>query len=485
MAKFGNKLEALIARNGGAKYRFSKEVGIDRVTLYRFINGERLPGKDVLDRICLALRVSPAEENDLRKLYDRAKIGEDVYERRLLVKELINHINSLRLEQSPPFSHKAVRVGGIGDLVKAVSGSYNVNMLVRDVLDDLAYNAQEKRLWTNTPFEYTFLFAHLRQLYFEMNGSIAIEHAVAFARDAGAHRNPNINLETLANILPFVFCEGSGYQPGYYYSDCMNFDSVFMPYYLFTEKRLLMFSPDYKTAMLVNDPDAVNACRAEFQALRTTPLFRNVNTTVEILGVYQNIFVHSKKTEAIGIEAQPCLTSYFTERIMESVILNELPDRAAFMQALANHVNSAKALNMHSFFTIGGLDDFCESGYIMYSPPQIAMPIETADRLFILKSFRDDVAAGKNNSLVINSSEISVSLNTTVQIYTDSLLLITIANESGMKMCIIDEPSIYEVFSDFLKTLYDSEWVYSKQETLEILDKYIGNLEAQPTEDTA
>ena len=43
-----------------------------------------------------------------------------------------------------------------------------------------------------------------------------------------------------------------------------------------------------------------------------------------------------------------------------------------------------------------------------------------------------------------------------------------------MRMCIIDEPSIYEAFSDFLQNMNNTKLVYSKDETLEILDKYIG-----------
>jgi len=46
-----------------------------------------------------------------------------------------------------------------------------------------------------------------------------------------------------------------------------------------------------------------------------------------------------------------------------------------------------------------------------------------------------------------------------------------------MRICVIDEPSIYDAFYDFLQALRDSKCVYSKQETLDILDKYIREAE--------
>jgi predicted transcriptional regulator len=92
VTQFSNKLETLINKSGSNKYRLSKELGIDRVTLYRFINGERVPKKDVVDKICATLLMSPNEEKELRELYGIARIGDGVYEHRLSVKELISSI---------------------------------------------------------------------------------------------------------------------------------------------------------------------------------------------------------------------------------------------------------------------------------------------------------------------------------------------------------------------------------------------------------
>jgi len=477
MSKFGSKLGALIAQSGSNKYHFSNESGVDRVMLYRFINGDRVPGTDSFEKICKALRISPTEKKELLELYDIARIGEGIYERRLLVKKLVNQINSLHMEQRPATAHKSVIVDGLEDTVKVVSGNYNVNVLVRGVLDDLAYNAQPKRIWTNAPFECAFLFDHLRQLYFETNGTIEIEHAVAFARNAGSHSNPNINLETLANVLPFVFCEGIGYRPGYYYSDSMKYDSVFMPYYLFTEKRLLLLSADCNTAMLINDASAIRACRAEFDALQTTPMFRYINSLEEILEAYLDVWTHTKNPDSIFIEAQPCIVCHTTEDMIEKCIRKELPDRDAIMQALIRHIEFGKSAKAHGYFTVDGLEDFLESGYAMYTPTQTVLPFDIADRLSLLKSFRDDAASGESEAYAINPAEISVALNTSVSLFTNSMLLFAILNESGMRMCVIDEPSIYDAFYDFLQNLHDTKCVYSKQETLDILDKYIEKAE--------
>jgi len=117
------------------------------------------------------------------------------------------------------------------------------------------------------------------------------------------------------------------------------------------------------------------------------------------------------------------------------------------------------------------LEAYSNNGYVY--PPQFTLPLNMSDRLLHLKSLRKDVANDRNNSRVVNISEISVSPNTTVQIYINSSMLFSIVSETGMRLCLINEPSIHEAFRDFFYSLHNTEWVYTKQETLEILDKYI------------
>jgi len=475
--KVWKQIEFTNRENNGNKYRLSKETGIDRVLLYRVINGEREPSKAFVDKVYAGLRLSPADEKKLRELYEIAKIGEDVHERRLLVKELVNHLNSLRMEQKRVESRKAIVVDGLGDRLKVVSGSYNVNMLVRDLLEDLAYNARQQWLRTNIPFDYAFLFDILRHLYFEMNGAINIRHIVTFAKDTNSHRNPNINLETLANMLPFLFCEGNGYQPEYYYPDTMNYNSVFMPYSLFTETRLLMLSSDFKTAMLVNDFDAVNACHATFDAFPVKPLFRYLSNPADQLNVYSDIYSLNDIPDVVGIERQPCWMGYLSEVMVETYIRKGTHNRESVKLPLIRDINCAKSTKISSFFIEDGLNEFISNGYLEYESRQYALPIDVSDRLLILKSFREDIARDRNNSRIINPSEITVSQNTTVQIFINSTVLFSTLHENGRKICFFNESSIYESFSDFFLNIHNTDWVYSKQETLDILDKYIRKLE--------
>ena len=141
---------------------------------------------------------------------------------------------------------------------------------------------------------------------------------------------------------------------------------------------------------------------------------------------------------------------YSSNGMVETYVRRELPGRDTIVQALARHINYGKTTHTHTYFTINGLEDFIFSGYMMYSPPQIAIPFNIADRLFFLKYFRDDIEADICNSRIIDPSEILVSLNTTIQIFTNSTVLISISDDSCIRMCLIDEPGVYEAFSNFL-----------------------------------
>jgi hypothetical protein len=143
------------------------------------------------------------------------------------------------------------------------------------------------------------------------------------------------------------------------------------------------------------------------------------------------------------------------------------------MQGMIAYINQMKAIQIHSFFTVKGLECFIESGYSPTSPPQYALPFDMADRVAFLETFRNDIVEDKSNSRVINSSKISIAPNTSVQLNINSSINFAIMDESGMMACYIDESSINEAFSDFLLNLHETDYVYSKRETLEILDKHI------------
>ena len=75
-------------------YGLAQNSKIDRSSLYKFLNGERLPASlAVLNRLMEALRLSPTQSSELRTAYDISRMGEESYQRRRNTVEFLNDFN--------------------------------------------------------------------------------------------------------------------------------------------------------------------------------------------------------------------------------------------------------------------------------------------------------------------------------------------------------------------------------------------------------
>lgn len=80
MSVFSQKLQALIQpridKGQLTIYGLARNSKIDRSSLYKFINGERLPAStEILSRLVDALRLSPTQAFELRAAYDISRMG--------------------------------------------------------------------------------------------------------------------------------------------------------------------------------------------------------------------------------------------------------------------------------------------------------------------------------------------------------------------------------------------------------------------------
>ena len=65
------------------------EVGMDRVTIFRYVKGERKPeDTGIVEKILNALRMRSAEREQFLEEYDRAKMGDEMVESHIYMKKL-------------------------------------------------------------------------------------------------------------------------------------------------------------------------------------------------------------------------------------------------------------------------------------------------------------------------------------------------------------------------------------------------------------
>ncbi len=256
MSQFSDKLKSIIENSGSTIYNIAKNAKLDRTTIQRSISGERLPNSIFLENICDYIRVSPSEKKELMELLNIEKIGPKIHARRKYVKLILDQIADLHLDDSRTIKYnRSFNIStDIEQEIMVFYGEYSVNSILLDVLEDEIVNIEQPHINLTVPFNYSFLYNCLYQLYWESKGRIEIEHIVKFNKNPQCELNSNINLEILSKVLPLSLCIGNGYKPYYYYTytDISQDIVLTMPYYIFTSKRLITISNDYKTAILYN-----------------------------------------------------------------------------------------------------------------------------------------------------------------------------------------------------------------------------------------
>ncbi len=484
MSRFSEKLKVLIEECGFSIYQLAKNSELDRTTIQRSISGERLPGIAFVEKLCDYLRVSPSERKDVMELYSIDKIGEKTYAARVYIKKIVEQVATLRLTNIDDihFQRTVSISGDIHHEIKIFTGQYSVNNLVRDVLEDEIFNIDTPHIGMTIPFEYTYLFDCLKQYYWRSNGKINIEHIVRLSKNPHIQQNSNANLEIVSNILPFAFCIGNGYQPYYYYvtADISKDITLFMPYYFYTSNSLVTISSDFKSAILYNNLDIKNAYHNEFRKCltHTKPIVRQLSSCFDMISTYLNAFQNAGEITN-AMEPQPCFAKYYTPKMVDDHLRLDVPNRDAVREGICKIYSSYQSFypSVNTYFSIEGLASLTQTGIMNDLPARFALPFTVEERLFLLRSLKNDIEKDLFIARITDSSKFSISSLTSIQIYKNSGIVLIVNDDNGIVSCFIEEKSICDAFTDFFESLPDSGLVYGKEETIKTLEEFIKQLE--------
>lgn len=480
MSKFSDKLKQLIEESGIKIYQLAKNSELDRTTIQRAVTGDRLPNIAFVEKLCDYLRVSPKERTELFDLYSISKIGEKVYSRRKYIKAMIERIATIHtVQENTSNSQKSVSfTGRINEDNTIFTGQYIVNNTIRDVLEDEVVNNSSPEISIYVPFNYSFFFDLLYQLYLSENGRINIKNIIRLNKNPNAFQNSNYNLEILSHVMPFSFSAGNGYHPYYYYDnfDASNDIVLLMPYYIITSKRLITISADFKTAILYNNESIVHLYRDNFEIAitKSKPLTAQHLNCDDMLLAYLEAYKSSGEISHI-FEPQPCFAFYYTDELIQTHLNQELENREMILELLYNFYGAYRNIKNRpmSISSIDGLNYFAATGILADLPTQFAIPFTLDERIMLLKKLKDDIINDNYQVFVTNPVNFIIP-SISIQLYkTNRLDFFATNNNGAISSSFVEEKSITEAFYDFFESLPNSDLVYSKEETIEIIDSLI------------
>lgn len=444
MSKFSDQLSQAIKLSGKSKNQIIEESKINRSSFFQFLNGKRMPTKEHLAAILAALQLTPGEEEQLRKLYEIAEIGENIYESRVGCAECLDDLALLTGQNRRPI-HEFV-----GEAVYSVSRAPILGE--NRVYQELCHLAQAEMLKPEPKID-LFLprqpndFLKYLKSFFQnkSNKKIRMRQIIQFSLNK-EEKTKDI-LSFFNSLLFLMAVSGDSYEAYYYYSDSNLTDTIgaLYPYCVMTSSGVMLVT-----------------CHAQFQEAisRAKPFIENIGGTEQTIvehGVWD--FWRSGYQYFIA----PCFGGYLPDEVLR---MYQTPTLAPLMEKYVSHMR--KENRYVSFCTREGLLDFARTGILPEYSDQIVPVVAPKARALILKEMLYHPNPSKPIYL-LDDSRVQASSEFIFFVAPKERIILQRRQMKGMKVYVFQENNLIHAFSDYFAYLEQSDLILPTRDLNDVL----------------
>jgi len=485
VSKFGQYLKTFVEANKINVYNLAKQAGLERTAFHKIMAGDRKPTENFVEKLAKALPFTPEERRRLFEYYHISRIGEQKYNSRAQVKELVELLGRIEKEQAA-----AVESGGtsspLGSTNLTAKGNFAVNNLIKSAIEESLSLESARKIDFFISSDYRYFWNELLDCYTK-NPNAVIRHVVAFSKKNDFTNDKNNNLEQLIAFLPLVFTSFSGYHPHYFYKTSPGIEITnTMPYFIITSSnKLILINQNFDKAVLVCDIDLVDIYKENFEAIlaESSNLLKNFDNMFDLVHFYANIGRSSKNSPFHWIEPEPCIGATMEPALVDSLIKANIAHREQFLGAVNRNFESLKLLSQSNIniCTTDGLIRLIDTGMIYYADEAFVQPMSKAQLKKLLQQLRGHLQSGKTKLLFNDPSKMTIATKTLIAASEATgvhfVMGVGEQNHPSRFICLtISESSITEAFVDFIESIEDSGLVYSTERSLNAFDNIIDSI---------
>ncbi len=479
MSKFSDYLRKLFDESGESIASVARSIGAERTSIHKALADERQLPYTVVHALATHFQLSPEERKVFFQLYNIILQGEDTWQNRQAVCDQLNYLSSI---------HYDIRLSAKSDTKfpcpefdsSPVEGEYNIRQAIRSVINYETGNNADPVFQIYLPEDFS-LTAEFTELWLE-GFSFHVEQLYCFP--VTSDRNTAQNIRQLRDIIPLCLVSKGSYRPYYFYEHPASASLNPLNYYIVTPNFLVQLSQDFSTALIQTSKKLITYFTNRIQyLLEQCDLLTHCSSDIlEILKLYNS---NNDPEKLLFITSEPCLGRYFTAPMISKYMRPDpaIPYQIMF-EAVENRYSSLGKIdkNYYTIFTEEGLQNFIKTGILAELPARYARPRNQTARLLIIKKLRDEIISGKVIGLITRPSRLR--LPDTMLMYSDAKRRIHFDTTEkfiyGAYSCDIhiSEEHICEAFHDFFLSLVNSQMVYTKEDTLHILESGIQKLMA-------
>lgn len=393
MTSFSALLSALVEQKNIQIYPLTQYCSLDRSTMYKYLNGKRLPPKQALvERIADYMRLSPSEYEELITAWKIAQVGEEnYYNRRNVENFILNFPDVAKIDPvilSSASGSAETKSGKTSSGCQALTSQTMVNnVLSRMILKEAAKENGRLALLLQPDNEYLF---HFLSSLGESECTLSIEQILCLNNSSQLDKNhQSPNLMYLQAVLP-LYIRALDYTIYYYYDNVESHFSSFngLSCLILTSDAAVACTSDYRTGIFYSQTETVQLLWVLFRSYKEkcSLLFHPVRSVTDELNMLQTLGQSAEVNYAV--QPEPCLMPFITPDMVEKYVYPELPDRETLVPMLTDFLAFQKkgilSNHFHVYHTLDGIRSFLKTGKISEIPEGLCAPFSPEDRKLLI-----------------------------------------------------------------------------------------------------
>ena len=480
MNDLSKSLKILVERYPGTMAELARQAQIDRSSLYKIMDGKRMPNRAQLQRLIHALGLNARQAEHLTTQYDELRSGAQAHRTDEALYELLQ--TAMRSRDNLMNDVLAPMPRSEADLEAAfTSRCYQGYQAVTQQLYLLLtryLRSEEKRPLMLSPFVGERALSSILIGAFSAEASPKpVWHLLRFVTNNDAQENFIGNVRTVSRALPFLVLRSMQYEARLSCAPSAGpLPGLLMPVYVLFPDVVVFMDLNLQKCICLTEPSVVQCLRMEFsrQYLEAPVIFSLASDahSFEQAMAFGNQQLDNE-TEACYMRAQPPVSKFIDMEMIGRYAPQALAALET-MPGLADYMQAWLTAPYEFYFSEDGLMDFVRTGRIVDVDASLTGPLPPEARRKLLLRMR---TACENNTAVlriVSAEAFPLDPHITVTAFRGrSVVFCTLSDDPQEGFCreyTLRDAMLANRLADYMSNLKDSSLVCTQRYTLEYID---------------
>ena len=476
MTSFGQLLKTLIVESGESISKIAQLTGIDRPTIYKYISGSRMPTREGLSSLLHSIRATAKEKEQIIAQYELESAGETAYYQRQAVKRLLDGLKATAihpLSGSDDISDLAILSNHCTDELSVLHGTASI---FSEIMSQVENEKTKISIYPNIPA--TLLHFIVDAIVHKGKNELPLDQIWRYPKRMKADEEVRQCIDGLTDVISLSLNPHINYQTLYYYGSggFRPADTDVFPYTIVFSNAVIRFDADITCAMVIRQWDVVQIYKQHFNILKNMcyALVSCGEDAMKTISIFSEL--ENQCGQIYKLMLQPCLPKYASQKTVKRILDQIAVVNADMAIQMSDRMPQLRAMqDDKSIFFESGIASFARNGFVADIPEEIDYSITREERIEVLKALREDCRIREYRML--KSGVLSIPENVMVEICQDVCVTFVLTDIKSHNVAVIQEIGVVNAFCDFAEYLLQSNAVATETETIEIIDRYISELE--------